>query len=139
MQLWVPPHQVLLRDHLCDLLGETGHRFLYGLTVWFHVYTETCCNDSWKSASLNEMGEQQKSHKSFSVVFTDISGSSLCGGTKLFGVKFQMCYFGVCLDAQSQQRPPRPEPGSGRGLFPLKGRSSSLLLPSSVHRGSSDC
>lgn len=43
-QLWVPPHQVLLRDHLCDLLGETGHPFLFGLTVC--VYTETCCNDS---------------------------------------------------------------------------------------------
>lgn len=40
MQLWVPPHQVLLRDHLCDLLGETGHRFLYVLTVWFHVYSD---------------------------------------------------------------------------------------------------
>lgn len=91
-------------------------------------------------ASLNEMGEQQKSHESFSVVFTDISGSSLCGGTKLFWVKFQVCYFGVCLDAQSiSAKAALPEPGSGRGLFPLNRRSSSLLLPSSVYRGSSDC
>lgn len=87
-------------------------------------------------ASPNEIGEQQKSHRSFSVVFTDISGSSLCGATKLFWVKFQMCYF---LDAQSVWAKASPPWAWFWGLFPLRGRSSSLLLPSTVHRGSSEC